>query len=258
MDAFWREFVARGLAVLLGLLLGSGVTAFIAWRRRELERQRILSGDARDTVVIQHHLVETAPGPNGETVPKAVRVRSIGQAELDRVVPNGHLARELLKRAHAVTSAETLISMDGVAGSYMLETLTNFVCDRAANGPFEHDLYVMAPCCEPAGIAEYQPISVLLIARDDLALFENWPACRAVEVEHGSDGLRLLSLRSMAVRFRMEQEKLEALREAGQRTRYVETMYVLDLALDRTPFPTPTKAVPWGRFEEILRPLGLE
>ena len=57
----------------------------------------------------------------------------------------------------------------------MLETLTNFVCDRVANAPFEHDLYVMAPCCEPMGMAEHQPITILLIAVSDLALFEAWP-----------------------------------------------------------------------------------
>ena len=77
------------------------------------------------------------------------------------------------------------ISMEGAEGSYLLETLTNFVCDRVANGPFGHDLYVMAPCCEPAGLAVHQPITILLISVADLALFRSWPACRGVRVEHG-------------------------------------------------------------------------
>ena len=59
--------------------------------------------------------------------------------------------------------------MSGPEGSYLLETLMNFVCDRTANAPYEHDRYVMAPCCEPAELAEHQPITILLIAVADLA-----------------------------------------------------------------------------------------
>jgi hypothetical protein len=174
------------------------------------------------------------------------------------VAPNGHLAAVLLKRAFEVTPRDTLISMEGAEGSYLLETLTNFVCDRVANGPFAHDLYVMAPCCEPAELAQHQPITIVLIAQADLALFERWPGCRDVKVEHGSDGARVLTLMEMARRFRSEQEKIAALRAAGQRTRHVETMYVLDLALDRRTAPVPVKPVPWGRFERVLDEMNLE
>jgi hypothetical protein len=148
--------------------------------------------------------------------------------------------------------------MEGKEGSYLLETLTNFVCDRVANAAFEHDLYVMAPCCEPAGLAAHQPITILLIAVADLALFETWPACRGVRVEHGSDGARVLTLMELALRFRSEQEKIAALRRSGQRTTYVETMYVLDLALDKRSAVIPVKDVPWGRFEDVLKPMNLE
>jgi hypothetical protein len=177
---------------------------------------------------------------------------------LHRVVPNGHLASELLRRAFRVTARDPLISMEGAEGSYLLETLTNFVCDRVANAPFEHDLYVMAPCCEPAGLAEHQPITILLIAVTDLSLLETWPACRNVQVEHGSDGARILTLMELARRFRSEQEKIARLRETGQRTRYVETMYVLDLTLDKRSAAVPVKKVPWGRFEDVLKQMNLE
>ncbi len=143
----------------------------------------------RDTVVIHHHLIEAAADEARQgRRPAVLRVRALGQEELGRVVPNGHLAAVLLDRAMAVTTQDSLISMEGAEGSFLLETLTGFVCDRAANAPFEHDLYVMAPCCEPKEMAEHQPISVLLIAMNDLALFESWPACRNIKVEHGSDG----------------------------------------------------------------------
>jgi hypothetical protein len=148
--------------------------------------------------------------------------------------------------------------MEGAEGSYLLETLTGFVCDRAANAPFDHDLYVMAPCCEPPELAQHQPITLLLIAVSDLAVFESWPECRHVRVEHGSDGARVLTLMALAQRYRAEQEKLAKLRQAGQRTRYVETMYVLDLALDRRCASVTTREIPWGRFENVLRQMNLE
>jgi len=136
--------------------------------------------------------------------------------------------------------------------------LTGFVCDRVANAPFDHDLYVMAPCCEPKELAEHQPISVLLIAVRDLKLFEDWPSCRKIQVEHGSDGARLLTLMNLANRFKKEQADMAQLRQAGKRTQYVETMYVLDLALDRKSVLLDTKEVPWGRFEKVLTKLNLE
>jgi hypothetical protein len=252
-----QELSGRGMGVLLGLLVGGMTTWLFARWRRFRQRQSILCGDARDTVVLNLHVVETADGPNGR-VPTAIRIRAVGQAELDWVVPNGHLAAVLLKRAFAVTARDTLISMEGAEGSFLLETLTNFVCDRVANAPFDHDLYVMAPCCEPAALAEHQPITVILIRKSDLALFEDWPACRDVHVEHGSDGARVLTLMEMARRFRSEQEKMAALRKAGQRTTHVETMYVLDLALDRRTAAISVKPVPWGRFERVLKDMNLE
>jgi hypothetical protein len=253
-----EELSGHGYGALIGLLLG-GLIGWLTGRwKRYRERRSILQGDARDTVVIQHHLVEPAEGAGAAKAPGTLRIRALGQAELHRVIPNGHLATELLRRAFRVTPRDTLISMEGKEGSYLLETLTNFVCDRVANAPFEHDIYVMAPCCEPAGLAAHQPIAILLIAVADLALFETWPACRGVRVEHGSDGARVLTLMELARRFRSEQEKIAALRRAGQRTTYVETMYVLDLTLDKRSAVVPVKNVPWGRFEDVLKPMNLE
>ncbi len=262
-DKFLEEVSGRGIAVVLGLLIGSMSTWFLAHWRRRRERQNILKGDARDTIVIALHLVEPTERPPsdgvpGRKAPGVLRIRSLGQSELNRVVPNGHLASVLLARAFEVTHRHTLISMEGAEGSYLLETLTNFVCDRTAGEPFEHDLYVMAPCCEPAGLAEHQPITILLIAVSNLLLFEDWPACRGVQVEHNSDGARVLTLREMARRFREEQAELVRLRQVGQRTRFVETMYILDLALDKRSAAIPTKPIPWGRFESVLKEMNLE
>lgn len=258
-DRLLNELTGRGLGVVIGLVAGGLITWFVGRWRRHRQRLSVLRGDARDTVVI-HHILEPGPPaePGGPPTAAALRIRTIGQSELDRVVPNGHLAGVLLGRAFAVTTHDTLISMEGAEGSFLLETLTNFVCDRVGSPPFDHDLYVMAPCCEPAELAEHQPITIILIAVRDLTRFESWPGCRGVRVEHGSDGCRVLTLMELAKRFRAEQAEIARRQKAGERTRHVETMYVLDLALDKRTAPVPVKPVPWGRFEHTLRTLNLE
>lgn len=263
MDKLLELFGGHGLIALLGLVSGSIMTALIGRWKRYRERQQILRGDARDTVVIHQHLIDTVdqPLPDGKgtrKIPTHLRLRSLGQAELDRVVPNGHLAAELLNRAFRVTPRQPLISMEGPEGSYLLETLNNFVCDRVANAPFEHDRYVMAPCCQPAGLAEHQPITILLVPVKHIGLFEDWSVCRNIQVERGSVGARILTLMEVARRFRAEQEQIAKLRQEGKRTRYVETMYILDLAIDIRTAPSPMKNVPWGRLEDVLKQMNLE
>lgn len=255
---FIDELGGRGIGVVLGLILGAIVAwLFSRWRRMK-EKWSILEGDARDTVVIHQHILESATHEADGKPAWRLRIRVLGLDELKNVIPNGHLASVFLHRAFEVTPTDTLISMKGAEGSYLLETLTGFVCDRISNAPFEHDLFVMAPCCEPAELAEHQPISILLISVNDLAKFESWPTCREIQVEHGGDGARVLTLMLMAQRFKAEQQHLVELHRAGKRTRFVETMYVLDLPLDKRAAQIPTKPVPWGRFEAVLKKLNLE
>jgi hypothetical protein len=263
-EFFQRELGGQGLGAVVAFLLGGLVSWGLGRWRRMHQRRSILRGDARDVVVIEQHIIETTDAPDpaqpGRTrkVPSVLRIRTLGQAELSRVVPNGHLAAEFLERAQKATARQTLISMEGAEGSFLLETLTGFVGDRLGNAGFEHDMYVMAPCCEPRELAHHQPVVILLIAASDLALFDSWPICRNVRVEHGGDGPRILTLMELARRYRDEQARIAQLRREGKRTLYVETMYVLDLALDKRVYPVPTKPVPWGRVEEVLKALGLE
>lgn len=254
LDMF-NSIMGRAITGLCGVVIGAVLAVVLNRWKRHREYRCILRGDARDTVVVEHHLVESAV-VNGKKVPTVLRMRSLGQAQVDRVVPNGYLAAELLNRAFRVTPQETLISMEGAEGSYLLETLTNFVCDCVGSAPFEHDRYVMAPCCEPAGLAVHQPIVIVLIAVADLALFQSWRACREVMVEHGSDGARVLTLMELANRFRDEREKIAALHAEGKRATYVETSYILDLALDRRAAAIPVKPVPWHRFDKLLESMN--
>ena len=117
----------------------------------------------------------------------------------------------------------------------------------------------LASCsCSSAAKYHHQPITILLISVADLALFRAWSDCRDVQVEHGSDGARILTLMAMAKRFEEEQAAIDRLRSESKRTQYVETMYILDLALDKRTAPLPCKPVPWGRYEDVLEEFGLE
>lgn len=70
--------------------------------------------------------------------------------------------------------------------------------------------------------------------------------------------MRVLTLMELARQFKAEQADVAARRKAGERTQWVETMYVLDLALDKRTAAVPVKPVPWGRFEAVLRSMNLE
>lgn len=255
---FFFDFAGRTAATVVGVVFGAMAAWLLAHWKRHREHRHILTGNAHDAVVIEHHLVEKTVDSQGQEKPLALRIRSLGQGQITHVIPNGYLATELVNRALHVTSRHTLISMEGAEGSYLLETLMNFVCDRVHSSGFDRDQYVMAPCCEPAGLAHHQPITILLISRSDLALFESWSACRDVQVEHGSDGARILTLMELAKQFRTEQDRLSALRKSGQDTTHHETSYLLDLALDKRASAIPIKPVPWKRFEEVLKQLSLE
>src|SRR5262249_51286085 len=106
-----QELTGRGISVLIGLLLGGSITwVFARWKRLQ-ERRSVARGDARDTVVITLHVVETGEGPGGR-VPKALRIRAVGQAEVCRVVPNGAPAAVLLPRGFDVRPRGTPICTD--------------------------------------------------------------------------------------------------------------------------------------------------
>src|SRR5438093_9376807 len=75
-DFFARELSGRGAATLLAFLLGGLASWALGRWRRMRQRQSILRGDARDTVVIEHHLIEVADAPGPEQPGQTRRVPS--------------------------------------------------------------------------------------------------------------------------------------------------------------------------------------
>jgi hypothetical protein len=67
----------------------------------------------------------------------------------------------------------------------------------------------------------------------------------------------VLTLWHTAHEFERQHEKVRKLKAEGKSSRFVETMYILDLGLDVEEVALPTKAVPWPRFEGVLKELGL-
>jgi hypothetical protein len=242
------HFVQGLLLALLGLVIG---WLLGRWRRYRL-LQRVHVGDAREVVAIEQVLVKNCP--DGRVT---MRIRSCGSSPLHSVLPNTVAHDAFLERAKATSSTYALLNVKDQMGSYLLYLLTPWVCGMVRNGPFRHDTWVMAPVCEPGVLSKHQSSTVILIRHADLRRFLDWDFCRELHVEHGSDGARILTLWLMAREFERQMSEVNRLREAGKPSTFVETMYVLDLALDTEEVALPTKPVPWRRYAGTLKELGL-
>jgi hypothetical protein len=256
MDEFleWlREWRHNHFLQGLGLtILGVAVGWLLGWWRRHRLLRQIYSGSAREVVAVEQMLVKDNPGG-----PTTLRIRSCAAAPLRSVLVNPVAHDAFLARAEATTPTSPLISMQDPMGSFLLYLLTPWVCGMVRGGRFPHDVWVLAPVCEPGLLSEHQASTIILVRREDLRRFLDWDACKQMHVEHGSDGARILTLWHMAREFERQLAEVKRLREAGKRTTYVETMYLLDLALDTDEVALPTKPVPWERFSPVLKKLGL-
>jgi hypothetical protein len=246
----WRQnHLLQGLALtLLGVILG---WMFAWWRRHRMLRQ-IEAGSAREMVAIEQILIKDYP--DGRTT---MRIRACAAGPLRSVLVNPVAHDAFLARAEATTPTNTLISMQDRMGSYLLYLLTPWVCGMTRQGRFPHALWVMAPVCEPGLLSAHQSTTIVLIRREDLLRFLDWDNCKRFEVEHGSDGARVLTLWQMAREFEKQVAEVNRLKEAGKPSTTVETMYLLDLGLDTDEVAIPTKPVPWERFAPVLKKVGL-
>jgi hypothetical protein len=152
-----------------------------------------------------------------------------------------------------------LVSMEGKMGSYLLQELAIWVCGQLRERNFRHDVWVMAPVYERGALylGGHFLSTVILIRLEDLVRFRDWATCTAIEVEHASHGERILTLMSMAAEYDRQAADVAARRAAGRRSNYEETMYLLDLGLDVACADLPSKHVPWERFGDSLRHLGI-
>ena len=243
-----NHFVQGILLTLLGLIIG---WILGRWRRYRLMR-RVYGGDAREVVAIEQILIkEHADGR------VTMRIRSVGSAHMQTVLPNQVAHDALLKRAKSTTPRNPLIDLKDQMGSYLLYLLTPWVCGMTRQGAFPHDIWVMAPVCEPGVLSAHQATTIILIRQADLRRFRDWETCKTMHVEHGSDGARILTLWHMAREFERQQAEVKRIKDTGQPSTIVETMYLLDLGLDVAEVPLPTKPVSWGRFAAILKQLKL-
>jgi len=229
------------LGMLFGWLLG-----ILRWRRLRRQAER---GEAREVLTIEKILLESRP--DGQEI---MRIRSCGRDPIDAVFPN-HAARDaFLERAERTKPDQPLVSMEEKLGSYLLQELAIWVCGQVGDRDFPHDLWIMAPVYEGGALylGGHHSSTVLLIRRNDLSSFRDWERCRAMHVEHRSHGERILTLFKMAAEFDRQDALVQKRRAEARRSKYEETMYILDLGLDTRAMDLPTSAVPWDRFEAIL------
>ena len=246
----WRHnHLLQGLALtLLGVVVGW----LLGWWRRHRLLRQITSGSAREVVSIEQTLIRDQPGG-----PTTLRIRALGAVPARQILVNPVAHDAFLARAGATTPTDPLVDLKDPMGSYLLYLLTPWVCGMARGGRFPHDVWVMAPVCEPGLLSAHQSTTVILVRREDLRRFLDWDTCKQMQVEHGSDGARILTLWHMAQEFERQAADVQRLKAAGQRSLYAETMYLLDLALDTDEVSLPTKPVPWKRFAPVLKQLGL-
>jgi hypothetical protein len=243
-----NHFVHGILLTLCGLVIGW----ILGYWRRYRQMRRVYGGDAREVVAIEQILVKEQ---NDGRV--TMRIRSAGSAGMHTVLPNQVAHDALLKRAKATTPLNPMIDLRDQMGSYLLYLLTPWVCGMTRQGAFAHDVWVMAPVCEPGILSAHQSTTILLVRQADLKRFLDWEFCKALHVEHGNDGARILTLWHMAHEFERQLTEVKRFKDAGKPSTFVETMYLLDLGLDTAEFPIPTKPVHWARFSPILKELKL-
>jgi hypothetical protein len=255
MDEFLLDLLSKHPQVISGIvftLVGVIVGWFLGYWRRHRMKKQVAGGDIRELLIIEQILVKEQS--DGRTT---LRIRSLGSAPLTTVLTNPVAHDAFVRRSKATKPTNTLIDMQDKTGSYLLHLLQPWVCGMARIGPYAHDLWIMAPVCEPGQLSHFQSTTVVLIRQADLKRFLDWEFCKHIYVEHGSDGARVLTLWYMAREMEKQIADLKRLRAEGKPTKFVETMYQLDIGLDLEEYPLPTKPVPWLRFASILKDLGL-
>jgi hypothetical protein len=247
---FWlHSHFTHGLALMLLGLLAGWILGY--WRRHRMMKL-VRGGDIRELLSAEQVLIRDQA--DGKTT---LRIRSLGASPVTQVLFNPVAHDALLKRTRATTAANPLLDMSDQMGSYLLHLLQPWVCGLARGGAFKHDVWIMAPVCEPGVLSAHQSATVVLVRQGDLKRFLDWEWCKRIQVEHGSDGARVLTLWCMAKEFERQMDKVHRRREKKESTRYIETMYVLDLGLDTEEIPLPTKAIRWERFESVLKEMKL-
>jgi hypothetical protein len=250
-----RVEVLRILATTILFALGVVTGRLWGMWRRYRQLKMAERGESQEVVTIEKIILDRRP--DGSEV---LRIRSSGRDPIETVFPNPAARAEFQGRAAKTTTARPLVSMEGKMGSYLLQELAIWVCGQLRERNFRHDVWVMAPVYERGALylGGHFLSTVLLIRLDDLLRFRDWDECSAIEVEHASHGERVLTLKGMAAEYERQAAAIANRKNAGRRSNYEETMYILDLGLDTQSADLPAKPVPWERFESTLKQLGIE
>jgi hypothetical protein len=254
-----NEVVVRTTATVFCFLLGVAAGRLWAMYRRHRQLKLMESGESHDVATIEKIIVDRRS--DGTEVR---RIRTCGRDPIETVFPDLAAREAFQKRARATTGISPLVSMEGKMGSYLLQELAIWVGGQLRDRNFPHDVWIMAPVYERGTLHMTEAegghfiSTVLLVRRDDLAQFGDWPSCAAIQVEYANHGERILTLMAMAKEFVRQAGAVADRRAAGRRTNFEETMFTLDLALDSHTADLPAKPVPWDRLESTLKQLGLD
>ena len=248
------ESQARRVVEAICLVVLGAVGSWIAgYYRRWRAQQKINQGDARlDQITIEQIIFQRAHGA------VHMRIRSCGCGPFDRVLQNVQARAIFGNRIESTTLENSIISMDGREGSFLLHQLQHWVCGLLGQLPFPHEIWLMAPVSEPHALSGHQSTIVLLVRKSDIELFLDWEICSKLLVEHGSHGMRILTLMKLALEYKRQAAAVAERRRRGLQSGFEETVYELDLPLNTESADVPVKPVPWRRFESLLPRFGVK
>lgn len=264
-ESLWKIAHEKSIGIMLGAAFALATAALASWWRRRRELMEIQRGKQFQQLEFAYTFVST----DNAGVRRLV-VRTIGCLPLHLFVAKDAVRSHLLglTRESADNEVNSIIAMEGKLGSFVLRELHGHLRTLLQESASPREWWVMVPVLETYRPLQYVAPTVLLVRKQDLALFDSFANCKDILVHHGSDAAKILTLMEVHQKFLKQQQIMANARACGKSTQYLEEMWVLDLRLPTDYIePTPDEVVtgelkpfrlpPWERFQPTLTELGL-
>lgn len=247
--------------------LGFVVGGFAEWVRTKLrrrrEKQEVEKGHRFKTIDFKYVFVTGSEGK------QRLHVESLGSLPLDLWLPVEYTRDALIQRASSTAKHESVVPMEGSLGSFVLEELHGLVRMIAPKAGYEPENWVLVPIFETYNALDISTPTVLLVRLTDLPIFASFHDCKDLQVLFGADGSKILTAMEVKVKWERQCRDFVEARATGRSTHHLEHMWLVSLGLNtkvKEPDPAlvasgaqrPWRPVPWERYAEELKLLGLQ
>lgn len=261
----WNVIHEESIGFLIGASFALVTAGLATWRRRRRELREINQGHQFQQLEFAYVFVTTDRSGQRRFV-----VRMIGCLPLKVFVAKDAIRSHLLglTRESADDELNSVISMEGKLGSFVLRELHGHLRTLLEEKGSKREWWLMAPILETYRPLQYVAPTVLLVRKSDLPIFASFDTCKDLLVHHGSDAAKILTLMEVYRKFKDQEQRLAQARAEGQSTQYLEEMWLLDLCLSTEMLEPTTEEIaagtlkpfripPWNRFASTLKQLGL-